>query len=1062
LGFAALAGLLSGSTLPVSLFPNSSKPTIWVEFRYGNGTADEFLNTYGRNIESALETITVDGTSVETVRAKYDRREVEYEVEFKWGAQAKRALRETQMVMNAFAAQMPEDVRNSMWVGMSNKKNGFIAISFFSPVRTLDELYEILDPVLMPRVSKVADADNPGLWNPSKKEVRVELDPAKMAALQLFPKDVDAAVRAALSSYSGGGVTIGTKLILIDMPKQADAIEQLSKVLIRTPTGQLVHLGDVAKVDFALKVSETRRYKTDGAPSLMLFSTPRPGGNVKRMSEDILDIVRDVMPSLPKDIRYRVLVDPSEFIRSAIHNVFHEVAIGALLAVAVLFLFIGSFRNTVTAAIEIPLSMVLAFILMKLSGMNVNLISLGGLALSAGMNVDASVVVMENIFRHFDHERGPFTFERRLEIVLRAVGEVRFAVIASTLASLVVFLPLAFTSDLSYAILGDLAKTVVFSHGFSAFVALILVPTVRLQLMSRDDRALAAGKGPAGEIHSPIEGLIRRLESAYGRALGYFISSPKLRLGSYLGIAVALGALAITILPRLPRELVGRPDTDWVMLGINTSGNTLIAQMESTTAEVEGRLLKTFGSKIDYTFTQIWNVNEGAIMARLKDKADMKSVWEGFESEFPNTPLLNYWVEPWNPSELPIPDPPQLRIAVRGGSLRDRAYAADELRQLLDEKKVYPRINADPDVTPTEEIVLRPRLDLWPALHAEGAGFLPEDIADLARVATVGRRVQDMPVNGRTTEVRLAYPEAAVSSETDVASLPIGVGPKLLPLKALASVGIERVDPLIYREDGRELFLVFGRQAASKDVKNISDNSKPLAQAEHLVEGWRKGAGAQHDPTLTVTFEDAEKDMHEALHQLAIAVGLSILLIFMTLVLQFGDIMSALLVLVAVPLGFIGVLISLWVFKSTLSLNSVLGVILLNGIAVANSIILVDFLKRLVDSGLSPEEAAVQAGRKRLRPILITSLTTILGMMPIALGLGDGGRILQPLGIAVSGGLWVSMGLTLFVVPALQVSQLRRRKGVASVEVPAADAEPGLLVSPSNLRGRERAQVPLA
>jgi hypothetical protein len=153
----------------------------------------------------------------------------------------------------------------------------------------------------------------------------------------------------------------------------------------------------------------------------------------------------------------------------------------------------------------------------------------------------------------------------------------------------------------------------------------------------------------------------------------------------------------------------------------------------------------------------------------------------------------------------------------------------------------------------------------------------------------------------------------------------------------------------------------------------------------------------------------------------------SIVLIFLTLVIQFGSIMNALLVLVAVPLGFIGVLTALFVFQSTLSLNSVLGVILLNGIAVANSIILVDFLKRLVDQGMDPVEAAVTAGKKRLRPIVITSLTTILGMLPIAIGMGEGGRILQPLGIAVSGGLWVSMGLTLFVVPALQVSYLRLR-----------------------------------
>ena len=1062
LGAAALAGLLAGSSLPVSLFPNSSKPKIQVNLNYGNSTSDEFLNTYGRNVENALRGVLADGVEVESVKAHYNRRDVRYEIEFKWGAPPRSALKEIQLVMNSFVAQMPQDIRDSLGVWTWNENGGFIAISFYSPIRSLDELYELLDPALVPQMSKIADADAPELWNPSHKEVRVELDPAKMAALQLFPRDVDSAIRAAVASYAGGAVTIGTKQLQIEMPKEAGAVENLSSVLVATPSGKLVHLGDIAKIGLELKTNDNKSFKTDGASSLILWSEPRPGGNVKRMSEEVLKIVRDTMPNLPKDIQYKVLVDPSEFISSAIRNVFHEVAIGALLAVGVLFLFIGSLRNTITAAIEIPLSMVLAFILMKLSGMNLNLISLGGLALSAGMNVDGSVVVMENIFRRFDEAaaqgRAPVGFPERLELVASAVSEVRFAVIASTLASLVVFLPLAFTSDLSYAILGDLAKTVVFSHGFSAFVALILVPTVRLQLLGRDERRRGTSS-PADvkETHSPIEGVIRWLEQSYGSALGRFIASPKLKLATYVGLAAVLVALASTVLPRLPREIVGTPDTDWMMLGINTSGNTLLRQMENTAEEEEARLLRTFGSKIQYTFTQVQNPNSSVIMARLRHKADMKAVWEGLETTFTNTPVLNYWVAPWNPSELPIPDPPQMRVAVRGGTLEERALAADALRQLLDEKQVYPRLWADPDVSHTEEIILRPRLDLWPGIRAQGAKFLPSDLADLSRVATYGRRVLDVPINGRATEVRIAYPEGVIATEADVASLPIGIGSKLVPLKALSSVSVDAVPPTLYREDGRDLFLVLGKESSSKATDASKKSSKGLLEANRAVDEWRKKSGPASSSTMTVTFEDAEKDMHEALKQLGFAVGLSIVLIFLTLVFQFGDIVSSLLVLVAVPLGFIGVLVSLWAFRSTLSLNSALGVILLNGIAVANSIILVDFLKRLVDRGMSPEEAAVEAGRKRLRPILITSMTTILGMLPIALGMGDGGRILQPLGIAVSGGLWVSMGLTLFVVPALQVAHLKKRvsgsAGSHTLEVAVSGALPGLQTSDAGQTG---------
>ena len=1024
LGVLALVGIYCGLKLPVSLFPNSAKPEVVVNISYGDSTTEEFLNTYGLTIESQLHSIRTEGAEISQVRAYYRRESVRYELEFNWGTPPREALKEVQLLVNSFAARLPLEMRDSVSVWSNSENSGFLAVSFYSPTRSLDDLYNLLEPVLIPPVAKVADAQEPELWNPTRKEIRVELNPEKLASLQLFPRDIADSITTSLSGHNGGSVTIGTRQYNVAMPRAVNTVDDLNRSPVTTPSGQQVHLSDVAKIDFGPNSASARSFKTSGAPSLILFADPRPGGNVKRMAEDILAAVNKVMPTLPKDIQYRILVDPSEFIRAAINNVFHEVLIGALLAVLVLFLFIGSFRNTITAAIEIPLSMVLAFILMRFSGMNLNLISLGGLALSAGMNVDASVVVMENIFRHFDdaREKSPeksnasLDFEAKLKIIVQAVREVRFAVIASTVASLVVFLPLAFTSDLSYAILGDLAKTVVFSHGFSAFVALILVPTVRLHLMSR-----------GGEKHfqSPIDSSIRWLENTYIRLLSVFIKSRPAKLIAVAGATSALLLLLFTVLPNLPKEVIGTPDTEWTYLSINTSGNTLTKQMESQVEEIESQLLTKFGPRILYTFTQIQGPNNASIMSRLKDKNEMMKVWKDMEAYFTNTPFVKYDVHSWNPAELPIPDPPQLRITVRDGEVGERSRIADELQELIEQKQVFPHSWTDPDSGYRENIVIRPRTEQWAALQKGKFSVLPADLADLSRVATSGRRVGRLQIDGKLTDINIRFPQDYIRTAEEISSLPLGVGSRLLPLKALAQVGLEAVPPTVYREDERGLFVVWGKENHDEKSKGPAD----LAKMHVLIDQWQK---KQAEKPLTVatpavSFEDAEKELHEALHQLGGAVGLSILLIFLTLVIQFGDIVNALLVLVAVPLGIIGVLVSLFVFRSTLSLNSILGVILLNGIAVANSIILVDFLKRLVDRGLTPFEAAIEAGKKRLRPILITSLTTILGMLPIALGLGQGGRILQPLGIAVSGGLWVSMGLTLFAVPALQVAYLEWR-----------------------------------
>lgn len=1041
LGLLALAGIFSGLKLPVSLFPNSSKPEVSVRLSYGNSSSDEFLRTYGAALESQLRGIVTDSVQVDKIRASYDRDSVGYEVEFKWGSPPRAALREVEAVANAYVARLPSEIRDSLSVDTWDESSGFLVISFYSAIRSLDEVYDIVEPIIMPSVTKVRDAENPSIHNPSEKEVRIELNSERMASLQLLPRDVYDSVNQALYGYTGGSVTVGIKQFSVQMPRVAQNIADISSIPLSTPGGQTVHLGDVAKVDYGLRTSGNRVMKTSGASSVILWATPKPGGNIKHMSEEIVDIVKSAAPKFPKDIQFKILVDPSEFINNAIHNVFHEVGIGALLAVCVLFLFIGSFRNVVTAAIEIPLSMVLAFILMRFSGMNLNLISLGGLALSAGMNVDASVVVMENIFRHFEElPKGTrLGYADKLRIITKSVSEVRFAVIASTIASLVVFLPLAFTSDLSYAILGDLAKTVVFSHGFSAFVALLLVPTVRLQLMS--------WKGNSAEskpVHSPIEPQIRLLENLYGKALGKFINSSKAKWLTYSGSAAVLVALLIFVLPHLPKEILGKPDTDRMMLGMRVKGNTLVKQMESVEEEVEARLLKKFGTRVDYTFSQVNGANRAWIMARLIDKSDMRQFWKDLEAEFTDTPLITFSIDPWNPAELPIPDPPQLRMVVRGGSLEERTEIARQFKTALEEKKSFPRVRTRPEVDQAQSIVLRPNIDLWNALGKGGSRISPGDLADLTRVATVGRKIGQLNLQSHTTDVFLRFPEGTASSVEDLSSFPIGVGSKLIPLKALTRIAIEDSPPMIYREDERELVVVNGRKNESDD-KSVGE--KGLAVAEQIIADWnaRNSAsaasmGSNSKVRPAVYLEDAQVDLNEALRQLGTAVALSVLAIFLTLLIQFGSVMNALLVLVAVPLGFIGVLTALFVFRSTLSLNSVLGVILLNGIAVANSIILVDFLKRLVDQGMDPAEAAVMAGKKRLRPILITSLTTILGMLPIAIGMGDGGRILQPLGIAVSGGLWVSMGLALFVVPALQVSYLtfRSRRTVGSLVDAAA------------------------
>ncbi len=1002
LGLLALWGVISGLRLPVSLFPNSSKPVIQIQIPYGGYTGEDFLRLFGAPLESQLRRLNTSHLKVEEVIADYRRGNANFSVEFGWGIDSDVALREVRSAVHGIEARLPKESRDGIWVWVGSHNTGFFAMSVYSEKRTLDELYKLVEPILTPKLAKVVDADNPGLWNPSEKEIRIELIPEVLTQYQLFPKEIEQAISQGLQSQNAGDITVGDKQIPIQMPPQLSQLSNISELPIPTPSGKHVLLGEVATVDYGPSTAGNRAWRTNGTASLILFSRPKPGGNIKRMSEELSQAVRSILPLLPPDVKAKELVDPSVFIKNAVGNVFREVCIAAGLAVIILFLFIGSLRNVITAAIEIPLSMVLAFILMKWFGLNINLISLGGLALAAGMNVDGSVVVMENIFRHFENAPPFLDPKERLRILMNAVNEVKFPILASTIASLVVFLPLAFTSDLAYAILGDLALAVVFSHGFSAVVALILVPTVRLHLMS--------GSKKIEHPRSPIEKQITWLENRYASLLGKFISFPKVRLFTYAGLALLLAVLVVGVYPRLPREIVGKPDTDWLFMDVSTHGNSLIKQMELTLSETERKLMDKFGKEIDQTFSEA-NINSAWILLRLRDKHDMERMTKEIENFFPNTPTHSYHVGSWNPGELSIPDPPHLKIAIRGGSALHRAHVGQELVSDLRDKKLFDRYQNYPDVRRELGLNILPRSEQWTAQKLK---FTPTDLSDLVRTATVGKPAGELKIDEKLIPIRMRFPQLSLSSPEEIESLPIYAG-KLVPLKAFADVKLQELDPEIHRKDEKEVVFL----TATENADNKHKKEAHLKEASTIVNQFQK-----RYPELSIGIETADKELVDALTQLTTAILLSIGLILLTLVIQFGSFVEPLLVLVAIPMGLIGVLLSLWIFGSTLSLNSALGIILLNGISVANSIILVDFIKRQVETGMLPRLAALSAAKQRMRPILITSLTTILGMLPVALGFGEGGKVLQPLGIAVAGGLWISMLITLFVVPALQVGYL--------------------------------------
>lgn len=1018
LGALALLGLWSALQLSVSLYPNSSRPTVWVRMDPAQFNPTDFYELYGKQLESRLKEINIPKAKVTKVDAEYGN-QIEYEVEFAWGNDFKSALQETTSVSKNFVSQLSQETQRSLSISTWNRGSGFFVQSFYSDQLAPDELYKLLHPLLNPKLSKIEslDTDRSGMMNPAAQELTIEYDPKKLLQLGLIPQDIEKLILRVGRGRNLGKLSFDSLSLPVKQQSVLRTLEDFHSLMIPLPEGLggFVPLTEIAQVELRKKTENTTISKTSGADALLLFGVPKPDGNIKAMAESLQGEIKTIMKQLPEHVKTKSLVDPSQFINASIRNVFTEVALGASLAVLVLYLFIGSFKNVITAAIEIPISLILAFILMKFAGMSLNLISLGGLALASGMNVDASVVVMENIFRHLEEAKSKkLSWQQKVELVTHAVNEVKLPVIASTIASVVVFLPLVFTDDLSYAILGDLAKSVVFSHGLSAFVALILVPTVRLHMMR--------GQG-SGSFHfkAPLEFLLGPLERFYGKMVRIISKQLWILISLLILTALVLGGLVKTVLPKLPKEIVGLPDTDRVAIQFASRDFRKISEMDEEVSKVDKVVNTKFKHLVEFTYSRVDSPGNGRILAKLHTKKSMNEAVDAFEKEFKHTPSVRFSIRPWNPSELPIPYPPHVQYNLVGSNVEQKSLVAAELIDFLESKKVFQNVWAEPNQTFENEFQLEPDFTKWSLLQKEGFRHSSIDILDSVRHLRNPKYIQDWSLEGEMVPIQLVPRESDWLNSLNLRNYPIFIGDRTVTFDTLFRVKETFSTPPIRTLNGEQTISVFGKLSRKEESK--SAHVYNVTNIE--VEKWYQKSKEKSNYSVTLTTENPQWEVDHAVGQLGTAVGWSVGLIFLTMLLQFGTVIEPLLILASVPFGFVGVLSSLFIFKSTLSLNAVLGVILLNGISVANSIILIDFARNEVAKGVHALDAVVLAATHRLRPILITSFTTILGMTPIALGHGEGGKILQPLGISVSGGLWVSMILTLLMVPSLHYQYLR-------------------------------------
>jgi HAE1 family hydrophobic/amphiphilic exporter-1 len=1009
-------GVFLVTELPIQLYPQTQRPRVRAIINHTGVSALDFSSEYADQIESRL--LAVEGVDILEVGYENDRSR--FTMTFDWNTDPEEARADVDTAMNGISNLLPADYRDNYRVGFFSGENaGFLIMGITSASASPEELYRILDTTIRPTMSTVEDAESVEIYRVEDLDVELNLRQTDMLAYGLDIRDVESALQVGSRPESVGRLERGGGSYNVRFRRGSDSLFDIGRIVVTQKGNVSIRLQDIADISLQYALP-SRTFVMNGTRGIRITAAPIDGGNVRKMSEDVQAIMEEAKAEgiLPEDTLFQMYLDPAEYINRSIRNVIRAALLGAALAMIVVLFGLGQLRNTLLIGISLPVTLVLSFILMYFFKVSLNLISLGGIALAVGMVIDSSIVVIENIHR-FRMEEAPIRDNGHLRtLVIRAVKQVRAPVIASTLTSVLVFLPISFTAPLTNAILGDQARTVVFALLISMVVALTLIPLVAFRFYSfgakgqRNDTGGMEGEG-TGEAHA-LRGLQRLtvpmvdlFKNLYKTVLAALL---RRRWASLLFMVFSFGLLVFSILkvlPLIPREIIAAPLSDRIVLFFRSSELTDRTKIiEEVIPDMDVRIKEIVGENLASTYADV-SGRFNLYFVNLISTSVANEVLADLQKEFVSDNTWYYNVMMWDPAQLPLPRTMDLQISVHGDDPAEAVAVLERIRDLVNETEVYGWAFTNPSTNFSDELTMTAREEVL----AGTPEFNERSLLTLVRKILGGTTAVEFKENGQTVPVSAIYPEAEIQGRQKMENFLLPFRQRTVPLKHFFDFQESTGVAGIASENGERIFRLYARMspgtAAARRAEYEQQVRELLAEKLELPSGY------------SITFDNPQEEMDKAIRSLFVALGAAVLLIYLLLAFQFNSLHIPLVILVTVPLGFIGVVFSLYLFKSTLSLNSMLGTILLGGIVVNNAIIMIDFYLKILPRYQDRIEALVETAGLRFTPIVMTMLTTVFGMLPIAIGLGEGSNIVQPLGIAVSGGLVISTLFTLFMVPSI-------------------------------------------
>lgn len=975
-----LFGFLGVTYLGVREFPSVDPPVISVNTSYPGANSDVIETQITEPLEQSINGI----PGIRTLTSRSSQGSSNITVEFELSVDMETAANDVRDKVSQAQRMLPRDCDPPTVSKADADASPILMIAVKSTQRSLLELSEIADLTFKEQLQTISGVSAVSIWGEKRYAMRIWLDPAKLAGYQLTPLDVRNAILRENVELPAGSIEGNTTLLTIRALGLMSTPNEFNNLILKQTGDQIVRVSDIGRAE--LGPQDLRGImKMNGIPMVATVIVPQPGANHIEIVDEVYERLEFIKKDLPDDVVYEVGFDNTKYIRSSINEVMETIYIAFFLVVVIIFIFLRDWRTTIIPILVIPVSLVGSFFIMYLADFSINVLTLLAVVLSIGLVVDDAIVMMENIYVKIEQGMSP------LEAGIKGSNEIFFAIISTTITLVAVFIPIVFLEGMTGRLFREFSIVIAGAVIISSFVALTLTPMLSTKLLKTRHKRSAA--------YNFTEKFFVAFNQAYQNSLNAFMKK------RWIAVAILTVSffLIFVLWKAIPAEMAPLEDRSQMNINITSQEGSTYDYNYLYTEEISALVERTV-PEYDKVTGMIWGSGGGFVRVLLVEPSQRDRTQQEIAAQLTNdlrkktqarANVIQQSTFGGRRAGLPI------QYVLQAPSI-------EKLREVL--PAFMAEVNDNPTFVMADVNLKFTKPELQIVINRDKANLLgvsTQNIGQTLQLALSGQRFGYFIMNGKQYQIMGELAREDRNKPLDLKSLYVRNDKgQMIQLDNFVTLQESTAPPQLYR---------YNRFVAATISSGLAEG-KTISQG---IEEMDKIAAKVLDETFRTALTGDSKDFMESSSSLMFAFLLAIVLIFLVLSAQFESFKDPIIVMMTVPLAISGALLFMWYFNITMNIFSQIGIIMLIGLVSKNGILIVEFANQRKEAGYTKYEAIVYSAAARFRPILMTSLSTILGILPLALGWGEGAQSRVAMGVAVVGGLTISTILTLYVVPVI-------------------------------------------